>query len=311
MLAKMAHGLADDLLSTLYLAAECPVFVAPAMNQAMWAKSVTQENVARLQRHGVHCIGPAAGEQACGEQGLGRMVEPVDICRLVLEHSQPGLLHGIRIVISAGPTREPLDPVRYISNRSSGKMSYALATAALSCGADVTLISGPVSLPPPPGAKLIAVETALQMYDAVISHSRIADVYIGAAAVADYRPRQLADRKIKKAGDISNIALVKNPDIIASVADLQPKPFIVGFAAETNDLENYAKRKLQAKNLDMIAANWVGQTEGGFESDSNALQVFWPGGQQILPMTDKQTLAAQLLTLIAEKLHEKNPVKNS
>jgi phosphopantothenoylcysteine decarboxylase/phosphopantothenate--cysteine ligase len=311
MLAKMAHGLADDLLSTLYLASECPVFVAPAMNQAMWAKSVTQENVARLQRHGVHCIGPAAGEQACGEQGLGRMVEPVDICRLVLEHSQPGLLHGIRIVISAGPTREPLDPVRYISNRSSGKMSYALATAALSCGADVTLISGPVSLPPPPGAKLIAVETALQMYDAVISHSRIADVYIGAAAVADYRPRQLADRKIKKAGDISNIALVKNPDIIASVADLQPKPFIVGFAAETNDLENYAKRKLQAKNLDMIAANWVGQTEGGFESDSNALQVFWPGGQQILPMTDKQTLAAQLLTLIAEKLHEKNPVKNS
>ncbi|MBD9354716.1 bifunctional phosphopantothenoylcysteine decarboxylase/phosphopantothenate--cysteine ligase CoaBC [Methylomonas sp. EbA] len=311
MLAKMAHGLADDLLSTLYLAAECPVFVAPAMNQAMWSKPVTQDNIARLQGHGVYCLGPVAGEQACGEQGLGRMVEPADICRQLLEHTQPGVLAGVNIVISAGPTREPLDPVRYITNRSSGKMGYALAAAALSSGANVTLVSGPVSLPVPAGAKLIPVETALQMYDAVITHSRTADIYIGAAAVADYRPQQLAERKIKKGDDTSNIPLAKNPDIITAVANLQPKPLVVGFAAETDDLENYAKHKLQSKNLDLIAANWVGQTEGGFESDRNALQVFWPGGQQILPMTDKNTLAAQLLKLIAEKLHEKNPVKNS
>ncbi|WP_020483392.1 bifunctional phosphopantothenoylcysteine decarboxylase/phosphopantothenate--cysteine ligase CoaBC [Methylomonas sp. MK1] len=310
-LAKMAHGLADDLLSTLYLAAECPVFVAPAMNQAMWRKPVTQENIARLQSHGIHCIGPAVGEQACGEQGLGRMVEPAEICRQVLEYGQSGLLKGIDIVISAGPTREPLDPVRYLTNRSSGKMGYALAGAALSAGASVTLVSGPVNLSVPAGVKLIPVETALQMYDAVMVHCRMADIYIGAAAVADYRPQQLADGKIKKDGDTSNIALVKNPDIIAAVAGLQPKPLVVGFAAETDDLENYAKHKLQSKNLDLIAANWVGQAEGGFESDRNALQVFWPGGQQILPMTDKHTLAAQLLKLIAEKLHEKNPVKNS
>lgn len=311
MLAKMAHGLADDLLSTLYLAAECPVLVAPAMNQAMWGKTVTQENIARLQAHGVLCIGPASGEQACGEQGLGRMMEPADICRDVLGMTQPRLLSGKNIVISAGPTREPLDPVRYISNRSSGKMGYALAVAAASQGADVTLVTGPVSLEAPLGVKLIPVETALQMYDAVLTYSRTADIYVGAAAVADYRPCQLSEHKLKKAGDTGEIPLVKNPDIIAAVAALQPKPLVVGFAAETDDLENYAKHKLQSKNLDLIAANWVGQAEGGFECDRNALQVFWPGGQQILPMTDKQTLAAQLIKLIAEKLHEKNPVKNS
>jgi len=311
MLAKMAHGLADDLLSTLYLAAECPVFAAPAMNQAMWGKAVTQDNVARLRQHGVTLIGPAAGEQACGEQGLGRMVEPADVCRQLQVEQRPGILDGVNVVISAGPTREPLDPVRYITNRSSGKMGYALAEAAVSAGANVVLVSGPVSLPPPAGAKLVQVETALQMYDAVIAHSRAADIYIGAAAVADYRPQTVAERKIKKDRDTGNIALTKNPDIIAEVARLQPKPLLVGFAAETDDLENYARHKLQAKNLDMIAANWVGQAEGGFESDRNALQVFWPGGLQILAMTDKHTLAAQLLNLIAEKLHEKNPVKSS
>ncbi|WP_446808669.1 bifunctional phosphopantothenoylcysteine decarboxylase/phosphopantothenate--cysteine ligase CoaBC [Methylomonas sp. 2BW1-5-20] len=311
MLAKIAHGLADDLLSTLYLAAECPVFVAPAMNQAMWGKVVTQENIARLQSHGVHCIGPAAGEQACGEQGLGRMVEPAEICRQVLKYEQPSLLAGVNIVISAGPTREPLDPVRYITNRSSGKMGYALAAEAVSAGANVTLVSGPVNLLAPAGAKLIPVETALQMYDAVIMHSRSADIYIGAAAVADYRPQTLAESKIKKDGETGSIVLTKNPDIIAAVARLQPKPLVVGFAAETDDLENYAKHKLQSKNLDLIAANWVGQAEGGFDSDRNALQVFWPGGQQILAMTDKRTLAVQLLNLITEKWHEKNPVKNS
>lgn len=311
MLAKMAHGLADDLLSTLYLAAECPVFVAPAMNQAMWGKAVTQDNVARLRLHGVTLIGPAAGEQACGEQGLGRMVEPADLCRQIQAEQRPGILNGVNVVISAGPTREPLDPVRYITNRSSGKMGYALAEAAVSAGAKVVLVSGPVNLPAPAGAELVQVETALQMHEAVIAHSRAADIYIGAAAVADYRPQAVAERKIKKDRDTGHIALTKNPDIIAEVARLQPKPLVVGFAAETDDLENYARHKLQAKNLDMIAANWVGQAEGGFESDRNALQVFWPGGLKILAMTDKHTLAAQLLNLIAEKLHEKNPVKSS
>lgn len=311
MLAKMAHGLADDLLSTLYLAAECPVFVAPAMNQAMWGKRVTQENLARLKSHGVQVIGPELGEQACGELGLGRMTEPVALLERLLSRFEAGEWHNTKIVISAGPTREPLDPVRYISNRSSGKMGYALAEAAQRAGASVILVSGPVSLSAPSGVEVIAVETAQQMYEAVLSQVGDADVYIGAAAVADYRPEQVAASKIKKDQADTNIALIKNPDIVAEVAGLTVRPLVVGFAAETDDLESYAQHKLQTKNLDMIAANWVGHSEGGFDSDRNALQVFWPGGQQSLAMTDKYTLATQLLNLIAEKLHEKNSIKSS
>ncbi|WP_330165401.1 bifunctional phosphopantothenoylcysteine decarboxylase/phosphopantothenate--cysteine ligase CoaBC [Methylomonas sp. LL1] len=309
-LAKMAHGLADDLLSTLYLAADCPVWVAPAMNQAMWHKPVTQDNLARLRRHGVRVIGPATGEQACGEQGFGRMSEPEQICGQLLAPPTQPVLQGRKLMISAGPTREPLDPVRFISNRSSGKMGYALAEAAIRAGADVTLISGPVNLSAPATAKLIKVETALQMYEAVIGHIADCDIYIGAAAVADYRPTQVEARKIKKQHEHGMIALEKNPDIIAVVAGLPDKPFVVGFAAETDDLENYATGKLRNKNLDMIAANWVGQGEGGFDSDRNALQVYWPGGKKNLAMTDKQQLAAQLLNLIAERLNEKNPAQN-
>jgi phosphopantothenoylcysteine decarboxylase/phosphopantothenate--cysteine ligase len=301
MLAKLAHGLADDLLSTLYLAAECPVLVAPAMNQAMWHKAVTQENIERLKRHGVQLIGPEAGEQACGEQGLGRMAEPEAICERLLGSGKPGLLQGVKLLISAGPTREPLDPVRFISNRSSGKMGYALAQAALNAGADVTLVSGPVNLSAPAVAKTINVETAEQMYQAVMANAAQADIYIGAAAVADYRPLMVQDSKIKKQHDTGIIELQKNPDIVAAVASLQPKPFTVGFAAETNDLETYATNKLRSKNLDMIAANWVGREEGGFDSDRNALQVYWPGGGQTLAMSDKQQLAEQLLGLIAER----------
>ena len=309
-LAKMAHGLADDLLSTLYLAADCPVWVAPAMNQAMWHKPVTQDNLARLRRHGVRVIGPATGEQACGEQGFGRMSEPEQICGQLLAPPIQPVLQGRKLMISAGPTREPLDPVRFISNRSSGKMGYALAEAAIRAGADVTLISGPVNLWAPATAKLIKVETARQMYEAVIGHIADCDIYIGAAAVADYRPTQVEARKIKKQHQHGMIALEKNPDIIAAVAGLPDKPFVVGFAAETDDLENYATGKLRNKNLDMIAANWVGQGEGGFDSDRNALQVYWPGGKKNLAMTDKQQLAAQLLNLIAERLNEKNPAQN-
>ncbi|WFP48750.1 bifunctional phosphopantothenoylcysteine decarboxylase/phosphopantothenate--cysteine ligase CoaBC [Methylomonas sp. EFPC3] len=310
-LAKMAHGLADDLLSTLYLAAECPVYVAPAMNQAMWGKPVTQENIARLQQHGVTVIGPAAGEQACGEQGYGRMVEPAEIVQSVLIQSTGGLIAGLKLVVSAGPTREPLDPVRFISNRSSGKMGYALTKAAVAAGADVTLVSGPVHLPAPTGAKFIQVETALQMYQAVLNACADADLYIGAAAVADYRAKQVAGRKLKKGeAEDSVIELEKNPDIVAAVAGLLPKPWVVGFAAETDDLENYALGKLRSKNLDMIAANWVGRAEGGFDSERNALQVFWPDGRKTLEMADKTSLAVQLLQLIAERMHEKNPIKN-
>lgn len=309
-LAKMANGLADDLLSTLYLAAECPVFVAPAMNQAMWHKAVTQDNISRLRHHGVSIIGPASGEQACGEQGFGRMAEPAQICAEILGTSNKQKLRGCKLVISAGPTREPLDPVRYISNRSSGKMGYALAQAGVRAGADVTLVSGPVNLPAPDGVTLIGVETALQMHTAVMGLMDACDIYIGAAAVADYRPAQVDERKIKKQHEHSVITLEKNPDIVAAVASLPNKPFVVGFAAETDELENYAIGKLHSKKMDMIAANWVGQAEGGFDSDRNALQVYWPGGCRHLAMTDKHSLAEQLLILITERMNEKNPTEN-
>lgn len=308
MLAKIAHGLADDLLSTLYLAAECPVWVAPAMNQAMWHKAVTQANIQRLQQHGVSVIGPAAGEQACGEVGFGRMSEPAQICQQLFQSDQPGPLQGIKVVITAGPTREALDPVRFISNRSSGKMGYALAEAAVNAGAEVTLISGPVSLSPPAKLKLIQVESAAQMYQAVMSQIADCAIYIGAAAVADYRAEQIQAQKIKKqAADSSVITLAKNPDIIASVASLTPKPFTVGFAAETDDLETYALGKLHSKKLDLIAANRVGQSQGGFDSDQNALEIYWPNGHCSLAMTDKTLLAEQLLNLIIENYYEKNP----
>lgn len=311
-MASLAHGLADDLLSTLALAAECPIAVAPAMNQAMWHKPVTQRNLAMLREWGIKIIGPEAGEQACGEQGLGRMSEPQQICDALFDAFDHGLLKDQHLVISAGPTREPLDPVRFISNRSSGKMGYALAEAAAAMGAKVTLISGPVNLATPHDVERIDVETALEMYEAVLKVAREADVYIGAAAVADYRPVNVETRKIKKrADDESVIGLYKNPDIIAAVAALPHKPFVVGFAAETDDLEAYATRKLRDKNLDMIAANWVGRSEGGFDREQNALDVYWANGHRHLPMTDKKTLAIELLHLIAQRRHENDTTQDS
>jgi phosphopantothenoylcysteine decarboxylase/phosphopantothenate--cysteine ligase len=311
MLAKIANGLADDLLSTLTLAADCPVFVAPAMNQAMWHKPATQQNLQRLRQQGVEIIGPASGEQACGESGLGRMMEPELICERIVGNKQPQPLQGCKLMITAGPTREPLDPVRYITNRSSGKMGYSIAAAAIEMGAEVVLVSGPVNLSPPAQAQLIQVETAQQMYDAVLSQINGCDIYVGAAAVADYRPSNIQDYKLKKQQGQTMLALVENPDIIATVAGLPNKPFVVGFAAETHDLENYANKKLHHKNLDMIAANWVGQSEGGFDSSRNALEVYWQGGHTHLAMTEKSLLARQLLSLITERWHEKNSAKNS
>ncbi len=306
-IAKCSHGLADDLLSTLYLAANCPVYIVPAMNQAMWNKAVTQENIQKLQRHGVVMIGPEAGSQACGETGFGRMTEPEAIVDAIIGYSNP-LLAGLKILITAGPTREALDPVRYITNRSSGKMGYALARAAALAGAEVTLISGPVQLAVPDKVLCIQIESAAQMYEAVMANISNQAVFIGAAAVADYSPMQVQAGKIKKQGAQIAINLQKTPDILASVANLPHPPFTVGFAAETHDLEAYAKHKLAAKNLDMIAANWVGQAEGGFDSHENALQVFWQDQQKSLPMMAKTDLAQQLLALIAQRFHEKNTI---
>jgi phosphopantothenoylcysteine decarboxylase/phosphopantothenate--cysteine ligase len=301
VIAKLSHGLADDLLSTLYLAATVPVYVAPAMNQAMWAKPVTQNNIATLRQHGVHVIGPEPGEQACGETGLGRMSEPSDICGRLFETPAQLCLEGLKILISAGPTREPLDPVRYLSNRSSGKMGYALAAAARNAGAAVTLVSGPVSLAPPADVETVRVETAAQMYEAVLARAEASDIYIGAAAVADYTPAVTQPEKIKKEGEQTHLVLQKTEDILAAVAALGRRPFTVGFAAETDGLEAYARGKLARKNLDMIAANWVGRGPGGFESEQNALEVFWRDGKKSLAMTDKPRLAAQLIELIAER----------
>lgn len=301
VIAKLSHGLADDLLSTLYLAATAPVYIAPAMNQAMWDKPVTGDNIKTLRRHGVHIIGPEPGEQACGETGLGRMTEPSDICARLFASPAVGCLAGLNVLVSAGPTREPLDPVRYISNRSSGKMGYALAEAASNAGAAVTLVSGPVTLAPPPEVKVVRVETAAQMYEAVLSLVESSDIYIGAAAVADYTPSVVQSDKIKKEGEQTRLILQKTKDILATVAALDKRPFTVGFAAETDDLEAYAIDKLTRKNLDMIAANWVGRDQGGFDSEQNALDVFWKDGKKSLVMTGKLRLAAQLIALIAER----------
>ncbi len=303
-IAKFSHGLADDLLSTLYLAVQCPTYIAPAMNQAMWHKTVTQENIARLMQHGVSFIGPESGVQACGDVGLGRMTEAADIVSAIT--SPAPLLLNKKILITAGPTREPLDPVRYISNRSSGKMGYALAGQAQKMGAEVILISGPVALATPNNVQRINVESAAEMYAAVMAHIPQQDMMIAAAAVADYTPSTVQADKIKKQGDESTLAMQKTQDIVASVATLANKPFTIGFAAETQNLEHYAQDKLVRKNLDMIAANWVGQAEGGFDSANNALHVYWPEGYSHLPMSNKSDLALQLLTLISERYNAKN-----
>lgn len=307
-LAKCAHGLADDLVTTLFLAATCPVYIAPAMNQAMWNKAVTQENIRKLQSYGVSFIGPDSGDQACGETGFGRMAEPADICRLLLTEPKDLVLDGLKVLISAGPTREYIDPVRYITNRSSGKMGFALARAALRAGAKVSLVSGPVNLPIPDSLDIVQVETAAQMYDAVLARAGNTDIYIGAAAVADYRPVAMEKDKIKKQAEQTHLVLSKNKDILADVARLNNAPFTVGFAAETKDLDANAQEKLCKKNLDMIAANWVGQGQGGFDSEQNALEVFWDNGRTALAMVDKNQLAEQLINLIAKRFNEKNRI---
>ncbi|MEE9336844.1 MAG: bifunctional phosphopantothenoylcysteine decarboxylase/phosphopantothenate--cysteine ligase CoaBC [Methylococcaceae bacterium] len=307
-IAKFSHGFADDLLSTLYLAANCPIYIAPAMNHVMWNQVVTQENIKCLRSRGVNIIGPESGVQACGETGFGRMSEPANIFKaLFKENGSNTSLKGVNILISAGPTREPLDPVRYITNRSSGKMGYALAEAAENAGANVTLVSGPVTLSTPDNIELVKVETAEQMFLAVISRAGENTIYIGAAAVADYSPATISLEKIKKQEDESSIQLQKTRDILAEIATLANRPFfVVGFAAETHDLEQNANHKLKQKKLDLIAANWVGKEQGGFDKNENALQVYWDGGNKALGMTDKKHLATQLIALIVERMNEKS-----
>jgi phosphopantothenoylcysteine decarboxylase/phosphopantothenate--cysteine ligase len=300
-LGKMSAGYADNLLLTLCLASRKPVAIAPAMNQQMYANAATAANLEQLNSRGILVWGPDAGEQACGDVGPGRMLEPAHLLANIEIYFKPGKLHGIDILLTAGPTREAIDPVRYISNRSSGKMGYALARAALQEGADVTLVSGPVALAPPAGVKLISVESAAEMHDAVMHEVPGSDIFIACAAVSDYRVDQQADHKIKKSTQTMTLDLVPNPDILAAVSALAERPFCVGFAAETRDLKKYALDKLDRKNLDMIAANLVGDGSGGFEADVNRLEVFWDGGGHSIARADKQEVAKQLIELIGER----------
>ncbi len=302
IIARLAHGLANDLLTTLCLASAAPLYVAPAMNQQMWAHPAVQENVDTLRRRGVHLLGPASGDQACGDIGSGRMLEPLELREALVASFGDGSLRGLKIVVSAGPTYEDIDPVRFIGNRSSGRMGFAVAGAAAEAGAQVTLVAGPVHLETPPGvARRVDVRSAAQMHAAVLAACADADVYVGAAAVGDYRPASVADRKIKKQdGAGLTLALAENPDILASLAAQTVHPFLVGFAAETHDVAAYAQDKLQRKGLDMIAANLVGDGLG-FEAADNALNVFWAGGSVELPRAGKGELARQLVARIAQR----------
>lgn len=298
-IAKLSYGLADDLLSTLVLASKAPLFVAPAMNQQMWAAPATLENVKRLEDRGVQVLGPASGEQACGDVGYGRMLEPIELVELLANHNRTSkqLFKGVNIMLTAGPTREAIDPVRYLSNHSSGKMGYALANAAKQMGANVTLVSGPVNLSAPEGVKLLKVTSAQDMLTAVHSDIEQQDIFIACAAVADYRIDDVQDQKIKKQGQACSLTLVENPDIVKSVTALKNPPFTIGFAAETQNVENYAENKLRSKNLNMIAANDVSKADLGFNSEQNELIVLTSQEKYSLPKDSKHSLAVKLLEI--------------
>jgi len=296
-IAKLVHGAANDLLSTLCLARECPLMVAPAMNRQMWENPATQRNIAQLHQDGIVVLGPDSGEQACGETGMGRMLEPANLARSIAAWFQPKLLAGTHVLITAGPTFEPIDPVRGITNRSSGKMGYAVARAALEAGAQVTLISGPVSLEAPSSAQLVRVETARQMLDAVNVHVGRCDIFIGVAAVADYHVGNRKQQKIKKDGAVPTIELVPNPDIIEAVARRPKPPFCVGFAAESENLEQNAEAKRRRKNLPLLAANLA---QAAIGADDNELALFDDDGIHRLMRASKLELARALIRHIAK-----------
>nr|WP_199041817.1 bifunctional phosphopantothenoylcysteine decarboxylase/phosphopantothenate--cysteine ligase CoaBC [Dyella sp. ASV24] len=302
LIARFAHGMANDLLTTVCLASAAPLYVAPAMNQQMWAHPAVQANVDTLRQRGVHLLGPASGDQACGDIGSGRMLEPLELREAIVASFGAQVLRGLKVVVSAGPTYEDIDPVRFIGNRSSGRMGFAVAEAAAQAGADVTLVAGPVSMATPPGiTRRIDVRSAEQMRDAVVAASNGADIYIAAAAVGDYRPAEVADHKLKKRdGAPLELHLAENPDILGTLAAQTVRPFLVGFAAETHDVERYAQDKLKRKGLDMIAANQVGGGLG-FEAADNALTLYGPEGAIELPRASKTELARQLVAKVAER----------
>ncbi|MEO7386273.1 MAG: bifunctional phosphopantothenoylcysteine decarboxylase/phosphopantothenate--cysteine ligase CoaBC [Gammaproteobacteria bacterium] len=306
LMSQLAAGAAGNLLTTLCLATSAPVVLAPAMNQAMWRHAATQSNRTTLESRGVRFIGPASGSQACGDVGPGRMVEPADIAAALIEEPAGELagllrdqLRGVRMLVTAGPTREPIDPVRFVSNRSSGKMGFAVARAAVEAGAEVTLIAGPVNLPTPPGVRRVDVETAAEMFAATIDRIAEADIYIGAAAISDYRPEP-APQKIKKRAERLVLDMVKSPDLLATIAARPRAPFTVGFAAETERVEEYARQKLEGKRLNMIVANQVG-AKLGFDEDENSVLILWRDGQQSFGRMAKCDLARHIVGTVATR----------
>jgi len=305
VIARLCQGNADELLTTVCVATEAPIAVAPAMNQQMWQNAASKANMSTLASRGVHILGPDAGEQACGEVGLGRMLQPADIAARVGALFQTTSLTGKRVMITAGPTWEALDPVRGITNHSSGMMGYALAQAAIEAGAEVTLVTGPTHINQPPRAKTVNVLSALEMHEAVMNSIDQQDIFIGVAAVADYRPIDAAAEKIKKNAEQMTITMVKNPDILADVANLEKSPFCVGFAAETSDVINYARGKLERKKLDLIAANHVGGSETGFGTPDNAITLISQNSIIELPKQNKSALARTLIAEIAKAYTEK------
>ena len=314
-LARLAQGRADDLLTTLCLASEAPLALAPAMNRVMWQDAATRANVDTLRQRGVHMFGPASGAQACGESGEGRMLEVPGLIEALSGLFSSGALQGIDVLITAGPTWEPIDPVRYIGNRSSGRMGFALARAAREAGANVTLISGPSAGATPEDVERIDVETAAEMHAAVMQRLHRHLIFISAAAVGDYRPSKAREQKLKKHSAELSLDLERTEDILADAAASKPGPFVVGFAAETENLESNARTKMAKKSLDLIAANLVGKDANaqdiGFNSEYNALHVFWPDGEQKLETARKTALARELVSLIAHhynknRQHEKN-----
>ncbi len=303
-LARLAWGLADDLLGTVCLASSAPLMVAPAMNQQMWKNAATQHNVRLLKARDITVFGPASGEQACGDTGLGRMLEPAELLQELTQcFTAHSLLHGVRVLITAGPTREAIDPVRFLTNRSSGKMGYAVAQAAAKMGAEVMLVSGHVALDCPPGVKRMITESAADMLKATCEEAKRADLFIATAAVADYTPVEFSGHKIKKNAETLSIPMKRTTDILATIKREHPHLFTVGFAAETRNLMEYARSKLERKGIDMIAANSVADGKA-FDQATNALEVVWNGGQQSFPEMDKQQLADELMTLIATRYRE-------
>ncbi len=307
-LARLASGRADDLLSSITLAFDGPISLAPAMNQAMWSDKRTQENLDSLISKGFKVCGPGSGEQACGDIGLGRMLEPIEILELFSSSFTQGAMSGKNVLITAGPTQEPIDPVRFITNKSSGKMGYSLAEAAIESGARVTLISGPVSLETPPNCHKVSVETAKEMHEAVMHHIKGKDVYIGTAAVSDYSPAEVKNSKIKKDGSRSplNLKLKENQDILKSVSGLEERPYVVGFAAETDGLIENAENKLKNKGLDLIVANDVSNEEIGFDSDENEVTLITKTDQQLIPRQSKKKISKKIVEFISRRINEQN-----